>query len=721
MENIWGNMKKLKFTALLVLLLVLGIHNLSNKIGEIGFNYFNIPENDEIYLMEYGSRDQFTLYSTANRSCSMCGAFVSLSPGENKLNPSKCSENVTITCDGRALWFSIDDTNKPEYFNGQVSYDVRDQELIITVSGVAHTNGYRRMTFLVDGKEVLSPSFKFDGKVAVSERITPSLGKHRIQVSFLGETIGDRGFEIERSYPLALLLSAFLSIVLSVLLLRRVTPVSLLIGVGVVFSTLVFHFQLESLGLWWLAPLILLALIICAKHGGRTVPIPSVGWRQALAISTAFTMYILLLNLSIGNLDLWSSYYNRHADMTLLKWTSVYYDDLSYLGRQSTYPPGFFNLAASIGGIFGATDFTSFRLPFHIILAFLFALSTYAVFHRFSRRSAAIATAFILLQWFFTMTATTLSLHTFAYIMLNLSIIASLPLSFVFLTVAFATHPITIFMYPFYFYASRKFKLDIKHTVITPVAAVVISLLFYVPIFIKSGIPYEIVPNRWGYFFTYGLNGMHFEFLLFLPLILLSIWAVSKERYRIPALAVALFTYINAFVLYRVNILLTVMFAALFPLAFERELKSNRNVAVLSLFILANIALVPIIHSGTTDWCTWGISNDMCISPMQYIKQHTSTRDSVAIDPIYAHLEAYVGKRPVLADLYVEYADIDKFEAEDEFYCTGNLTRIRQYNLSFAIEDEVNWPPRPERRNLTISDGDQVYDNGFIHITRIRS
>ncbi|MFH1470311.1 MAG: hypothetical protein ABIF01_01035, partial [Candidatus Micrarchaeota archaeon] len=269
-------------------------------------------------------------------------------------------------------------------------------------------------------------------------------------------------------------------------------------------------------------------------------------------------------------------------------------------------------------------------------------------------------------------------------------------------------------------YASRKFRFNWKETLVPPALAVVISLVFYLPIFLKSGLPYEIVPDRWGYFFTYGLNGMHFEFLLILPLIPLGVAAILKKGFRVPALAVAFFALVNALLFYRVNVILTVLFAGLFPLAFEKELRDKKNLVLVSLFLSANILITPFIHSGTTDWCTWGVANDMCVSPMEYLGAHTSTNERVVIGPMYGHLETYVGKRPVLADLYVEYADLKKFEAEDTFAQSGDLSLAREYDISIAVEDETVWPPRPGRKNVSIEDGDRTYDNGFFHITRLR-
>lgn len=707
------------FTLALLVLFLCGAHVQMDKMGEIGFNYFHVPENDELYLLEYGSSD-VVLHSSSARSCFVCNQSVQIAPGDNPIDVRSCPEAVTLECDGRSVWFVRQASEAPEYFNGSALYSLNGQELTVVVSGSGSTNGFRQMAFFIDGKKVLAPAVRLDGPFEISERLTPGLGAHSLKVEFLGRTIGEEEFHVQRPYPLSLMFSGVLSIILSALLLRRASPTHLLVALGMVFSVLVFHFQLEALGAWWLMPVFLMASVAYVKTNGAVLELPSIGWGYALAITALFTAYILSLNLLVGNFDIWSAYYNRHADMTLQNWSPFYYDSLSYLGRQSTYPSAFFDLAASVGGLIQASDFTSFRLPFHIFLASVFALSTYAVFHRFSRRSAAMATAFILLQWFFTMTATTLSLHTFSYIMLNLSLIASLPLSSAFLAVAFATHPITIFVYPFYLYASKKFKIDLKNTVLTLSGAVAVSLFFYLPIFLTSGLPYEIVPTRWGYFFTYGLNGMHFEFLLFLPLLFLSFAAVLKKGYRIPAMLVAFFAVVNAFVLYRVNVILAVMFAALFPLAFEKELKDNRNAALVLAFVLANVIITPVIHSGTTDWCTWGIANDMCVSPMRYIERYTPTGDTIAIDPIYGHLETYVGKRPVLADLYVEYADLDKFEAEDLFHNTGNLDPSRGYNVSLAVEDEVIWPQRPDRKNLTMEDGDRIYDNGFMHVTRIR-
>ncbi len=523
-----------------------------------------------------------------------------------------------------------------------------------------------------------------------------------------------------RPYPLWLLLSGALAVGLGIILIRKVTVAGVAIGLGLVSSALVFQFQFGALGVPWVVPLLLGGAIAYSRTRNFRITAPSIDSRWALSLAFLFLAYIGLVGILAGNMDIWAPYYHRQADLALENMSPFYYDGLSYLGRPGTYPPAFFNLAASVGGLLGAPDFSSFRELFQLPLIFVFALTTYLVFHRFSRLSATLATLLIILQWFIAITVTALPLHTFAYIMLNLSLIAPLPLAPIFLGVAFGTHPITLFIYPLYLYTSRRFKLDLKATVLVPVLAVIVSLVFYVPIFLRSGLPYEIVPTRWGYFFTYGLDGMRFEFLFFFPLLLLCLALFFRKGFRLPATIFAFFAFLDAFVLYRVNVIITFFFAGLFSLGFEKELGERTNLLLLSLFILANLLLIPVIHSGTRDWCTWGVANDMCISPMEYISSHSYQNESVVLNPLYAHLEAYAGKRPVLADLYVEYADLGKFEAEDEFYYTGNLTKALFYNVTLAVEDEIVWPPRPGRKNLTIEDGDRVYDNGFMHITRLR-
>jgi len=445
--------------------------------------------------------------------------------------------------------------------------------------------------------------------------------------------------------------------------------------------------------------------------------------KDAIVFALLVVLYVFLLESTLGNIDIWGAYYYRHVQNTLERGTTLYYDELSYLGRNFTFPPTFFEFAASVSKLLGVMNFESIRIPLHLSIVALFFLSTYMLFNNFKTREQKLLASLIFASQSFVMiTATGITLHIFSYLLLNVSVILfsrKEPLlklvSALALSVAFAAHPTSLLFFPVYVYAAGLFKMDrwkLLETGANCALAVLLSLPFYIPIFIRSGLPYEIVPAQWGYMLSYGIGGVMFDFQFSSALLVASIlYGLYKKEFRLPTLIMLGFLLVDLFVTFRANMLVTIMLSVLFPQLFSKYMKNDTLLSLFFAIPLTNLILIPVIYSGTTAWCTWGVANKMCIQPMQYINHYTSQDTTVAINPEYGHLEAYYGGRPVLADLYVEYADYEKFRAENEFYWKSNASEVRKYNISIFVLDDIG-----VKKN--IPDADRIYDNGFIHISR---
>lgn len=447
--------------------------------------------------------------------------------------------------------------------------------------------------------------------------------------------------------------------------------------------------------------------------------------KEALVFGLLFTAIIICLTLRFGPVDWWGAYYYRNAQTTLEQGTTLYYDELSYLGRNFTYPPAFFELGSELALLLGVTNYESIRLPFHFFTVFIYSLSLYLLFRNFKSIYERIAGVSIFATHAFVMIfSSTVTPHVLAYALMNISLLLFESkerilkfLAVFLLSLALSTHPTSIVLFPIYIYATGMFKIDWKrfeNAALTLLSASIISLIFYLPIFIQNGLPYEIVPTLWGYMLSYGVVGLVYDLQFLLPLIFLTfLFGITRKNLVLPSLLLLTAVLADAFVTYRANLVVTALLSFLFPIVFGEKLKDAVFMAVFSLFIFANLIFVPVLFSGTTWWCTWVYANDMCIKPMQFIEKFTSTSENVAINPEYGHLEAYIGKRKVLADLYVEYAASDKFYAEYNFYQKSNATYLEGYNISIFVLDDMGMT-----RNMP--EMDRIYDNSFIHMYRRR-
>lgn len=445
--------------------------------------------------------------------------------------------------------------------------------------------------------------------------------------------------------------------------------------------------------------------------------------KEAVIFAVVFTAIIAALILHFGPVDWWGAYYYRNVQTTLEEGSTLYYDKLSYLGRNFTYPPVFFQIASEVSLLLGQYNYESIRLPFHLLVVFIYAVSLYMLFRKFKRWQERVAGAAIFAtQAFVLIFSSTVTLHVLAYSFMNISLLLMEKkenvlkiLSAVFLSFAISAHPTVLLLFPVYVYAMGLFKIDlkrIKDAAVLLLSASVLSLIFYLPIFMRNGLPYETAPNLWGYFVSYGFIGLVYDLQFLIPIALVTaMFGVVKKPLQLAALLLVLAVLANALVAYRVNLIVAIMLSFLFPLTFGEQLKDSYVFSVFFLFILANLFFIPVLFSGTTTWCEWVYANDMCVKPMQFIDTFTSTSDSVAINPEYGHIETYVGQRKVLADLYVEYAPSDKFYAEYNFYNDQDTKYLQGYNITLMVLDDNGM-----MKDLPYSD--RVYDNSFIHMYR---
>ena len=448
-------------------------------------------------------------------------------------------------------------------------------------------------------------------------------------------------------------------------------------------------------------------------------------WKSALIAALIITACVLAVKLSIGNTDVWGPYYYRQAGETFQQQTTNYVDTLSYLGRTFTYPPAFFEFAAQSASLAGAGSFAQAELPIHAATVLAFFFSVYLLFLRLKgERQRILAFLLFATQTFVFITSVSTTLHVFAYLMLNASVILFLErkgrlgagLSTLALAMAFSSHPTSIFLFPLLAYVCGGFRIslgDLVRTAVICVAAVSISLIFYVPIFLRAGLPYEIIPQTWGYLLTYGLDGMKMDFQFTIPLLAIALLCpLWRKDMRVPAAMLAVFILINAYVSFRINVAIAATISMMLPAIFERRLKDNLVFAALLLFPLANLLLQPVIYSGTVDYCTWGTANRMCVAPMEYIRENAQPGEAVALNPFFGHLEAYYGGHPIVADLYVEYADYGKWKAENDFYERGDTAAVERYGATLFVLDDAS-------RERDLPGGyDRIYDNGYMHAYR---
>jgi len=707
------------------------------KMDEIhGFFWFTRPHSSEIYFTDYpkfvGNESSFSVYSDNIVSCSLCGSSITLNDGLNKLSfvPDSCTSNVMrLDCGERNLSFSF--TKVPtlphEFVSASAVPSIESRSLNLQINGIGAANGYHQLEVIIDGKVAASPLHMLNGTFSFTESIPVQTGQHTYELRYNGDTLASGTFEVPTAFSPSALLTAILCAVL-ILVWDMGWHVRLPSLFVLLTACLTVEFRLQQLGVGFIVPGVLAGFTYYyyfANKKGKQVKNAHVDrdaslTREALIFGAAFALFISIVNVLISTYDIWGAYYFRHAQQTFAQGTTEYWDNLSYLGRPFTYPPVFFEFAAQFTHMFGfvAQSYEDIRVPLNLFLSFAYAASSYLVFQRFNFNQRLFAAAIMVTLWATLASAAGIGLHLLAFTLMNCAVIllsSNLLFAAVSLALSFAAHPLALFFFPFLALSANGFKVNkafIFSAFFVAVAGVIMSLPFYIPIFMRAGLPYEIVPQKWGYLLSYGFDGIRFSLNFLLPLACITIaFTLIRRSLVLPALSLLALILLTAYVSLRLDMAVAIVLAGLAPMVFERELSEKRFLCLAMLaFILPNLLLGAVIMNGTTYYCAWGLSNEVCSSPMEYINRNVPTESALALNPLYGHLETYIGKRPVLADLYVEYADYGKFSAENNFYENGDYSGILQYGITYILLDDF---PKPRT-----SPWDRIYDNGYMHAFR---
>jgi hypothetical protein len=744
-----------RIAIILFIIFILAWMNQVEKMNWVNFNWFSIPNPEELYLVEYpknvsGSTLHFEVYSSKSYPCSiyMCNATV-----EKRLEAGYNSIDVGMDSCGREVQtILLCGESQLRFYSGRINRSVSEEyitakfdatsnrstvKLDIAINSQLNDATYKNFEIKVDGNTSLRPTYLLQTGVAESnktEELDLEPGQHTIELSYASKTLDIKTVSIAaKQFPYVDLIIILLSLIIAFVIYREYSTdwlTSSLIFFGTSLSAIALQLQLHNnLGLseWLVTILLLLGTILLWKFRGRKlrvpVDVPIQVQKEAVIFAVVFTAVIGALASRFGPVDWWGAYYYRNVQTALEASNTLFYDKLSYLGRNFTYPPVFFQIASEVSLLLGAVNYESIRFPFHLLVVFVYSVSLYLLFRKFKRWQERLAGASIFATHAFVMIfSSTVTLHVLAYSFMNLSLLlmerkenALKFLSTVFLSFALSSHPTCILLFPVYVYAMGFFKIDwkrIKNAALVLLLSSVLSLIFYLPIFIINGLPYETAPALWGYFVSYGFIGMLYDLQFLIPIALVTaLFGVVRKPLQLAALLLVLAVLANALIAFRMNLIVTVMLSFLFPLIFGEELKDSFVLSVFFLFILANLLFIPVLFSGTTTWCEWVYANNMCVKPMQFISRFTSTNESVAINPEYGHIETYIGERKVLADLYVEYAPSDKFYAEYNFYNSSDTTYLEGYNISIMVLDDNG-------KLRDIAYADRIYDNSYIHIYR---
>ena len=394
---------------------------------------------------------------------------------------------------------------------------------------------------------------------------------------------------------------------------------------------------------------------------------------------------------TVTNYSYWNTYYERQSDGLIQNFSQQNFDELSYLGRDVGFIPGYFFLEAGVAWIFGIDGVALFAVVFAIAnVLFIFALFALGKSLGFSKNRIPI---FYFLLWaenfirasLIVSPRHALSLSFFliamALLIANRKKVASgISLGFA----AFIQTPVFA-AFPFlYFIISR--KINLRDLLKVLIIAAVIFVIFVLPIFLNLGMLSQAEKSNWGYLLSYTPVALFMDigpllifFLLFTVFDIFKKdfeWDFYKAKLLIASIIGLIFLM---FISARWNIFCTIGLAVFIVLAIpEKSLKNKHFVRLLAVLILLFALLTATgIHTSQ-------ISNAQ-LSPFNYLGEFSSSQENVLADPMFGHDIAFFSERKVLADLAVEYAPEEKLVDSFNFLVDKDYSVLTKYDIRWVL------------------------------------
>jgi hypothetical protein len=286
-----------KLAIILLLVFILAWINQTEKMNWVSFNWFNIPNPEELYLLEYpktfsGNLLRFDVYSSKNSVCSvyLCNTTLEkqLAEGRNRieLSTGDCGNDIRtiLLCGESFIRFYSNRTNvsfgeeRIDAKFGVTPYK-RTARVSITLSSKLNDAAYKNFEILVDGKTALQPTYLLrsgEYESYVTEELHLEPGNHTIELRYGNRTLDAKDVSITgQPFPFLDVVDILLSLGIAALIQRRYQLdwlTSSLSFFGLSFSAIALQLQLQkNLGFnEWLLPLILaLCLVLIWKSKER--------------------------------------------------------------------------------------------------------------------------------------------------------------------------------------------------------------------------------------------------------------------------------------------------------------------------------------------------------------------------------------------------------------------------------------------------------------------
>jgi hypothetical protein len=626
----------------------------------------------------------------------------------NASNLNKGNNLVKVNFGGKDIFFNIE---KVESY-GPTEFALKD--LNVGANGVVSFNtnlknvhGFEPVEIYVNGV-IDHRVYPVEGETTFVENVELTPGENRVVVKFM-DAEAEASVEFvpqeKMNFFVGLLLFIFGFFVMVFFVYSKeefvykialsiMSLLSIMIAIGFVLNLIGELSLVSFVGLFFIAIIILLGVhrknFAFTKLKRKEItdfshPFFILVFVGVVIVTLAFNIF------TVTNYSYWNTYYERQADGLITNFAQQDFDELSYLGRDVGFIPGYFFLEAGIAWTFGLEGVGLFAVVFAIAnLLFIFALFSLGKALGFSKNRIAILYFLLWAENFIRASlivsprhALSLSFFLIAMALLisnRRKVVSGVSLGFA----AFIQTPVFAAFPILYIIISR--RINLRELLKVLIVAAIIFVIFVLPIFLNLGLVSQAEKSNWGYLLSYTPVALFMDMgPLIIFFFLFTLFDIIKKEfewdfYKLKLLVAAVLgTLFLMVVSARWNIFVTINLAIFMVLAIpEKTLKNKYFVRLFAVLILLFALFTASgIHMSQ-------ISN-MQLTPINFVGEISSSQENVLADPMFGHDVAFFAERKVLADLAVEYAPEGKLVDSFNFLVDKNYSILTQYNIRWVL------------------------------------
>jgi len=713
---------------ILLLLLALGYyssqnwHSLAVKQGSVSFSLHSFEreffEDKTCFLLEQSASD-LENKETEPINVSVNGITVISEELELKENQRKeyCfgteslkAENfVEIHAGQNNLFFHLKKGTPGPKANQVVSFtdtpvSVKGSRSFVEFKVIEWSADYTPIEIFVN-KEFHHRIYPNQEKKKFVEEINLDEGENKIGLFFGSEKISTE-FNYKKPFTLRpwagfFLLALSVFVFLGFVYPNRALPESLALSISsIIASFILISFVLNffsSLSTFsfvsvFLTELLAFALFFRKKFSLQKIPLKlNLKTIEIVLILFLFFLTFLIPFIMASHQTAWSVYYERHAESVAESFSIPRTDELSYLGRNFTFTPGYFLFEGGLTWITGANATQLFALTITLSNIFLVSSALFLASKMgMSRKTSALFVMFLAMGSFIFSAMLYTPRHAIALSFLLVSVALAIDKkefkSAFFLGIASIIQVPTLVFFAFLYPALSK-KIYPKRLAKIMLLSLIVLVPLYVYIPLINGLPNQAMQNTWGYRIMMPpqllLQELGIMLLFFVSFMLIEVyrWKIGKsiwDNYRKRLLAASIVSILLQMVLStRFNLTSAVALAAFLAYSLEPHKKEiNRTASVLFGAVLLIGFTIAVLASAQL------MFSQNLLDSTEFLEENTSSTDRILADPYYGHIIAFESNRVTLADLMVEYADEEKLSDAYSFLSEKDYSILKKYEIS---------------------------------------